>query len=657
MQSLRTVSRRALGLLSVAIVAVTGMPSLAQAGPAPELFGQKPVAHDAAISPDGTQIAVLQNVQGQYFVNISHLDPSKSGAEPRLMSLGKEVKPEYVKWVSNDRLVVSVWQSEKLDDTPITAGFLHTVDVNEMKPRLVVRASRSGRLRQYNNVVLDWLEDDPEHIIMAFAEDGENQSYPDVRRVRVDNGRDKVVKQRTMGINSWITDASGEPRVGMGWQNKGKERRWTILDPLTEKWVDGSDFPELNPESMSVVAVTNGGDTLVLLAYRGADTLGLHRYNLKARTFGEPLYQNDDYDVGSVILSKDGNDIVGARFAGESDERVLFDRYDSTYEEALAKFAGYDVQFIDQTQDASQMLLRISSPSDPGGLLLYRRGGETLLVTEAMEGLSGKDMGEVISVRYTARDGQKIPAIVTIPQTVTGSPESLPFIILPHGGPFSRDVKRFDWLAQFFANEGYGVLQMNFRGSEGFGRSFADAGRDSWVVMQEDVEDGMRWLLEKGYADPDRSCIAGWSYGGYAALMGAATHPELYNCAIAIAALSDIPMAVRDARRYTYGRARAARTFGPLLEDKALMKANNPVDRAEDITVPVFMAHGTLDSAVDHDQFRKMKRRLERAGVDGTFMSFDDEDHYMSDQANRQSMVVGIAEFLESVNGTSPFKP
>ncbi|MGJ8560419.1 MAG: alpha/beta hydrolase family protein [Litorimonas sp.] len=196
---------------------------------------------------------------------------------------------------------------------------------------------------------------------------------------------------------------------------------------------------------------------------------------------------------------------------------------------------------------------------------------------------------------------------------------------------------------------------MNFRGSSGYGKSFSEAGRSSWVVMQEDVEDGMRWLLEKGYTDPSKSCIAGWSYGGYAALMGVAKTPDLYQCAIAIAALSDIPEAISDAESYLKGAARAERTFGSLMKDRALMRANNPVQQAQKIRIPVFLVHGEADSAVHFGQYEKMKRRLEAAGVDGTYMSFEDEDHYMSNQANRQAMLEGIEAFLLKVNGESPF--
>ena len=158
----------------------------------------------------------------------------------------------------------------------------------------------------------------------------------------------------------------------------------------------------------------------------------------------------------------------------------------------------------------------MSNSTDPGGLFMFSRGDEQLqMIGPQYNGLKAEEMGVVIPVKYTSRDGQKIPAYVTMPPTIQTQEDfqNLPFIVLPHGGPYGRDYKRFDYFAQFFATRGYGVMQMNFRGSDGYGKSFEEAGRNNWIVMQEDVEDATKYLFNKGYADPERTCIAGWSYG------------------------------------------------------------------------------------------------------------------------------------------------
>lgn len=650
------VAKFSLMALIGAVFLSTGLTHPAQAAPEAALFGQLPQAHDADISPDGNQIAILQNHQGTYFINFIDLTGTRPKSEGlRVVGLGDEIKPNNVKWIDDHRVVVSVRQTQMYRDIPIPTSFLHLIDSKTLKSRVVIKPPKKT-MRQFNDRVLDWLEDDPDHILMEFAGDRDEQFFPDVRKVDVSTGRSEIVKRRFIGVNGWITDPNGEPRVGVGSRDEGKEAFMRILDPTTGEWNTAKDYPGLDPEEMFVVAVVDDGRSLVMSAYRGEDTRGLHRYDLMKKAWGDVIYQNDQYDVRNVILSEDGNDIIGASYTAESRVSVLFDEYDNMFDQALDYFEGFQTAFISESADSSKVLVKVSGPSEPGAFYLYE-DGDARWIMDTMEGLVADDMGVVISLSYKSRDGERIPAYMTLPPIIADPAElkNLPTIILPHGGPYARDAKRFDYLAQFFATRGYLVLQMNFRGSAGYGKSFAEAGRSSWVVMQDDVEDGMRWLVEKGYTDPAKSCIAGWSYGGYSALMGAIKTPELYRCSIAIAALSDIPSAIDDLKDLMNGDAIAEKTFGPLLKDKDLMRANNPVDHADKIKIPVFLAHGENDASVEYNQYEKMKRRLENAGVDGTYMSFEDEDHYMSTQANRQAMLEAIEAFLLKVNGESPF--
>jgi dipeptidyl aminopeptidase/acylaminoacyl peptidase len=240
--------------------------------------------------------------------------------------------------------------------------------------------------------------------------------------------------------------------------------------------------------------------------------------------------------------------------------------------------------------------------------------------------------------------------------TTTTAIKKIPFIVLPHGGPYARTSRRFDYFAQYFATRGFGVLQMNFRGSSGFGATFEDTGRENWVVMQEDVTDGARWLIENGVADPERLCIAGWSFGGYAALMGAIKHPDIYSCAVSMAGVTDLLDLVNDLKKYRFGRLSANNSVLQGFDGRRDLKENSPVRRAEELLVPLFMAHGTRDEAVHFDQFKRMKSALRKSPAEVTFVEFEDEDHYLSMQKNRQEFFVKLDEFLETTIGTSEFE-
>ena len=620
----------------------------AVAAPPAKAFGELPVGYDAAISPNGEELAIIVNIKGTYGVIAQKLDGSTE--KPWYLTLGKDIKPAYVKWVNNHRFVVSVEKSEKYRNTPFTVGFLFTGDLKERKGRLLVEPK--DIFRQFNNRVVDWLEDDPEHILMAYSDD-EWDAYPDIKKVNVETSRDQLVKRGQTGIEYWTTDDTGTPRIGTGQKENGKRRR-IIYNTGTDKWESVDEFPGIDANT-PIFGMLKDGTELVIGDYRGKNTLGLYVYSLIQKQITRSLFHNDNYDASGVVLSKDGETVIGANYTAESDKTELLGEYGTLLDRLKGEFPDYDIDFVDQTEDSRTVLVKMSAPYDPGGLYVYKSSDKhPTLLTKMYNDVSEDDTGDVVAVKYTARDGQKIPAFVTLPPGQQ-SAKNLPFIILPHGGPYARDSKRFDYLAQFFATRGYGVLQMNFRGSEGYGKAYADAGRNNWIVMQQDVEDGTRWLYEKGYADKSRTCIAGWSYGGYAALMGVSTDPDLYKCAIAMAALTDINDARRDLKKYRGGKHAAKEFFGEAMQDKDVRKANSPVHVADKIKVPVFLAHGDLDENVQFDQFLRMKRALKKAGVKTTSMKFEQEDHYLSRQENREKFFVGIEKFLKEVNATSEY--
>ena len=263
--------------------------------------------------------------------------------------------------------------------------------------------------------------------------------------------------------------------------------------------------------------------------------------------------KDDVFIINSVRGMREGNNkLYTAVFEDPNNEIIPVTH--------VSKNKDYLIKMIEESE-SDKMIFTISSPQDPGALMIYdeKLGGASLLSAMRPDILAS-DIGQTIPVSYTARDGESIPAYVTLPVSITETSQlkNLPFIVWPHGGPYARQSLEFDYFAQFFATRGYGVLQMNFRGSAGYGKTFKEAGRENWVVMQEDVEDGTRWLLSNGYADPDRTCIAGWSYGGYAALMGAINHPDLYARAISMAGVTDLKDMITHIKKYRFGKITAA---------------------------------------------------------------------------------------------------
>jgi len=625
--------------------------SPAMAAPSAKAFGELPKAWDAAISPQGDMLAMIVNVDGAYVVAVQNFADGQTMNKPWVLSLGKEVRPGFVKWVNDQRFVVSIRQNESYRGTPFTMSYLFTGDINQRTGKLLVVPD--DMFRQFNDRVVDWLEDDPNHILMAYSDEAYDP-FPDIKKVNVQTGKDQTVMRGRNLVEHWVTDDDGSPRIGFGRSEKGKDYM-TVFNSDNGLWEDVSNYPGLEAD-MRIYGVTDNGTKAVIGDYQNKDTMGLYLYDLKQKAVVKTLYHNDDYDVSGVVLSKDGKKVIGARYTGDTPQVEMLDGYSTLLSQLRARFSDFTVDFVDQTDDGQTVIVKMSSPYDPGGFYSFKMGDDMpSRITAMYSQLQSKDMGEVIATRYRARDGEKIPAFITLPPTIKGKIENLPFIILPHGGPYARDEKRFDYFAQFFATRGYGVLQMNFRGSEGYGKTFKDAGRSNWIVMQQDVEDGTKWLYEKGYADPTKSCIAGWSYGGYAALMGAAKTSELYECAVSMAALTDIADAKRDLRKYRGGTAAAKDFFGEAMKNADVLRANTPTNLAGDMTIPILLAHGEDDQAVHYDQYLKMKKAMQRAGVEGTYLSFKDEDHYLSKQKNRETFFVAVEKFLLTINGRSPY--
>ena len=297
-----------------------------------------------------------------------------------------------------------------------------------------------------------------------------------------------------------------------------------------------------------------------------------------------------------------------------------------------------------------KVIVKVDGPFQPSAFYLLDRSTHkaTKIATTYRE-LTQADLGQVKPYPYKARDGLDIPGYLTLPPGK--QPKNLPVVIMPHGGPMARDSLGFDWWAQFLANRGYAVLQPNFRGSSGYGEKFLEAGYGQWgLKMQDDVTDGVKKLIADGIADPKRICIVGGSYGGYAALAGAAFTPDLYACAASWAGVSDLGEFLRT-RSQDYGRDFAmisswSHFIGDRYDDSDKLDAASPAKNAARIKCPILLMHGTADSTVRINQSEIMRRALERAGKKVEFIEFEKETHYMETADTRIRVLQALEKFL-----------
>jgi dipeptidyl aminopeptidase/acylaminoacyl peptidase len=337
--------------------------------------------------------------------------------------------------------------------------------------------------------------------------------------------------------------------------------------------------------------------------------------------------------------------VIGATYTTEKRQAVYFDPELKALAAQLSRALPNAplMNFMGASDDEKKLLIWAGSDSDPGTYYLLDRATKKMtplmLVRPELEGVK---LASVRPVSYRAADGTMIPAYLTLPP---GKGEKgLPAIVMPHGGPSARDEWGFDWLAQYYANRGYAVLQPNFRGSAGYGSQwFQTNGFQSWRTAIGDVNDAGRWLVSQGIADPGKLAIVGWSYGGYAALQSAVVDPSLYKAIVAVAPVTDLGEARVEWAGFT--NSENVRDFfgtGPHLEQ------GSPARHADQFKAPVLMFHGTLDRNVAVQESRLMRDRLKGAGKQVELVEFDKLDHQLDDSNARAQLLRRSDEFLRA---------
>lgn len=488
----------------------------------------------------------------------------------------------------------------------------------------------------------DDLPDDPEHVLISH-----NHRDPqvfDVYRVDVRTGAAELVAQNPGNVVGWQTDHAGRVRAAV--TSDGLNTTLLYRDDETQ------DFrPLITTDyrtSVSPVFFTFDDRQLYALSNRGRDRLALVVIDPMRPDEEQMVFEHDEVDLAGAGYSRKRKVLTAAFFETDKPGRHYFDaRTRELYRELQARLPGYQIDLQGWNREEDTFIVAAWNDRTPGSRYLYTQATGTLhKLADINPAIPEADMAEVRPVQYTSRDGLTIHGYLTLP--VGREPRGLPCIVNPHGGPWARDSWGYNPEAQFLANRGFCVLQMNFRGSVGYGRKFWEASFGQWgLAMQDDITDGVRWLIEQGIADPGRIGIYGGSYGGYATLAGVAFTPELYAAAVDYVGVSNLFTFMNTIPPY----------WKPMLEkmydmvghperDRERLAATSPALHVDRIVTPLFIAQGAKDPRVNKDESDQVVRALRERGIEVEYMVKENEGHGFHNDENKFEFYAAMERFF-----------
>lgn len=632
------------------LIAVSVPFSLSAQDDAATAFGAREAIQQVSMSPDGNKIAYIVPAKGQgsrlYTVDITN------AATPRvaLAASGDPERLSSCEWVSNARLICQIGMVMRDWDGPVTASRLVAVNADGTEPKVVsVRQGINAEWMSYfGGNLIDLLPSDDGAVLLGREYVPEGKIGSLIAKTKEGYGVDRVdtrslaskqVIAPTRLASEYISDGLGTVRI-MGVVKTASEydsgiRRYLYRIAGRTDWDLLSEYDSTNRTGFNPYAV----DPVEDVAYGFEKTDGrmaLYKVKLDGTLTKTKIFSRPDVDVDGLITLGRKKQIVGVTYATEKRESAYFDpalrKLGASLSKALPR--ADLVNFAGMSADGQKLVIWTGSDTNPGQFYYFDKTTKRVspLFASRPE-LGNYTLAPVKPVSVKASDGTLIPGYLTLPVGSTG--KGLPAIVMPHGGPSARDEWGFDWLAQYFAHQGFAVLQPNYRGSAGFGDDwYQQNGFKSWTTAIGDVNESGRWLILEGIATPDKIAIFGWSYGGYAALQSAVLDPSLFKAIVAVAPVTDLAKLKEQERGYTsYLLNRDFIGSGPHIIE------GSPARNAKRISAPVMLFHGDLDRNVDVIQSQFMARQLKEAGASPELFVYKNLDHYLEDGAVRAEML------------------
>jgi dipeptidyl aminopeptidase/acylaminoacyl peptidase len=635
-----------------ATMAFAQAPAAPTAPPPLEAYGLLPALEEMQISPDGSHLAFIRTDGDQRLLVVADRETLKPVAA---LKLGR-VKLRRLEWADDRHLLMTTSTTAQVQDLegPRREWFMAQVfDIVSRKQTPLLQGAESAMNVVVNDPVVRQVGGKTYVFVQTYHFEG-SQGTLALYRIDLNSGIPILINTGRDDTDDWFVGKDGRALAESRYASSSG--KWTLLINRAKGGWTTSRVVDAPLDPPSIVGFAKDGESLLVHAVEDHHGV-LHTISLTDGSWGPA--ETDDYD--DLLFDSTSHALLGGVDLEGDVRRVdFFDPAAAAIWRGTEKaYPNERVNLVSWTRDHRKLVVLVDGERDGYAYALVdidAHRGDWLGSVYPM--VPQELIAQPKAVSYKAADGLEIPAYLTLPAGSSG--KNLPLIVMPHGGPADRDTLDFDWLREALVSRGYAVLQPNFRGSSGYPDGFLSAGYGEWGrKMQTDLSDGVRYLAARGVIDPKRVCIFGWSYGGYAALAGAAFDPGVYRCAADMAGPADLQLMLQQVQTQTGERNSEPlrywdRYMGAAGPTDPLLAKISPVKFAAKIDIPVLIVHGKDDTVVDYRQSVTMADALKRAGKPYTFVTLDGEDHWGSRSETRLKLLQAVTDFLIKNNPPTP---